>query len=102
MKEEDGEDDTGGEHDERESVGEDVMIEIHFKVAKSKVEPDQPDHITHWADCNVDPSGSLTEYHSRISLTETDPTESEEGHRREDNEGGLSVEDLQGGFISEV
>ena len=68
---------------------------------------DPPDNITDFADCDVDPSELLTEAVSVVFTTTTTTTnimsgESKEGNRGEDNEGGLSVEDLQRGFIKEV
>ena len=71
-----------------------------------KVPPDPPNHIADFAESDVDPSEFLTEADS-VVFTATTTTnimsgESKEGNRGEDNEGGLSVEDLQRGFIKEV
>ena len=71
----------------------------------SKVPPEPPDHITDCADSDVDPSELLTEAHSVVSTPTPRnimPGESKVGYSWEDNEGGLSVEDLHRGFISEV
>ena len=61
--------------------------------------------MTDSGDSHVDVSEFLTETDTRIITTTTanlKSGESKEGNRGEDNEGGLSVEDLQRGFISEV
>ena len=68
---------------------------------------DPPDNITDFADCYVDPSELLTEAHSVVFTTTTTTNkiisgESKEGHCGEDNEGGMSVEDLQRGFRQEA
>ena len=63
------------------------------------------DHITERIDSNVQPSKNPTEADPVASTANTASImtgESKEGHRGEDNEGGMSVEDLQRGFISEV
>ena len=63
------------------------------------------DHITERIDSNVQPSKNPTEADSVASTANTASImtgKRKEGHRGEDNEGGMSVEDLQRGFISEV
>ena len=99
MEEEGGEEDT--QHVERENVNYQITHQIiHFKV-----QPDRPDHITGCADCDIDPSELLTEADSVVFTTTTTNImsgKSKEGNRGEDNEGGLSVEDLQRGFREEV
>ena len=69
----------------------------------SKIPPDPPDHIADCADCDIDPSELLTEADSGVYITTTTTTimsgESKVSHNWEDNEGGMSVEDLQRGFI---
>ena len=106
----------------REGVGKDVIIEI---IPNSKVIPDHPGHIPDCADHHVDPSEPPTECNSVVSSTDNTtscttpqiprptPTtaattvngqsgESKVSDSGEDNEGGLSVEDLQRGFREEV
>ena len=90
MKEEGGGDDTGHREEEHDK---DIDSLIKTKVGQS-----HPAHITY---C-VDPSKCLTEFDSRVSIKEIDFTEVKVGNRGEDNEGGMSVEDLERGFISEV
>ena len=63
------------------------------------------DRITERIDSNVQPSKNPTEADSVASTANTASImtgKRKEGHRGEDNEGGMSVEDLQRGFISEV
>ena len=106
----------------KEGDGKDEIIEIPLI---SKVSPDQPGHITECADRHVDPSEPLTKCNSVVSSTDNTtscttpqiprptPTtaattvngqsgESKVSDSGEDNEGGLSVEDLQRGFREEV
>ena len=93
----------------REGDGKDFVIEIP-PMLKSKVIPDQPGHITDCADRHVDPSEPPTEYNSVVSSTDNTTTttvngqsgESKVSDSGEDNEGGLSVEDLQRGFREDV
>ena len=94
MEEEGGEEGTGNEKREK-------------KNQKQVLKQDPPDHIAHCADCDVDQSEILTEADSVVftaaaSTTNIMSGESKEGNRGEDNEGGMSVEDLQRGFIKEV
>ena len=69
---------------------------------------DPPDNITDFADCDVDPSELLTETDSVVFITTTTTTttiisrESKVSYSGEDNEGGMSVEDLQRGFREEA
>ena len=66
---------------------------------KCIVVPDHPDHITDCADCDVDPTEFLTKADFVVFIVTTTtnimPGESKEGNGGEDNEGGMSVEDLQ-------
>ena len=104
MEEEDGEEDT--DQEERESVGKDVLRECPFlmELNNTKVPPDQPGHIARSGKDGVDVGEPPTETHTGVltAAANVQSGESEEGDSGEDNEGGLSVEDLQGGFISEV
>ena len=88
------------------SERDDDTKKINAKICKVKVPPDPPDRIADCANCDVDPSELLTEADSVVftatTITNIMSGESKEGHRGEDNEGGMSVEDLQRGFISEV
>ena len=65
----------------------------------SKVPPDPPAHIADCADCDVDPSELLTKADSVVFITTTTTSimsgESKISYNGEDNERGLSVEDLQ-------
>ena len=69
---------------------------------KPIVRPDQPDQTTDQAECHIDPGKALTKKYFRVAITEGNFTECKVGNRGEDNEGWLSVEDLERGFISEV
>ena len=103
MEEEGGEEDT--EHVDRESVGKDDFIEGPLsKNSSVKVPPDHPGHITDSGDGNVDISESPTENDTKVFTSPVDvqSRESEVSCSGEDYEGGLSVEDLQRGNISEV
>ena len=100
MEEEGGEEDTG--HVERESED-----ESEVKKNMTMKQEDPPDHITDCANDDVDPSELLTEADSVVFTTTTTTTivlsgESKVSYSGEDNEGGMSVEDLQRGFREEV
>ena len=108
MQEEGGEEDT--QYVNRDGDGKDVIIEIRL-ILNSKESPDQPAHIKNCADRHVDPSEPPTKPYSVVSSTDNTTTttttngqsgESEVSDSGEDNEGGLSVEDLQRGFREEV
>ena len=90
MEEEDGEEDTGHEDRERGQVG--------------STRPEHPGHITDCGEDYVDVREFLAEADTRVITTtaEVEFGESKEGNRWEDNEGGMSVEDLQRRFIKEV
>ena len=95
MEEESGDEDT--QHEDRESDDQNKWLKINGRVA-----PDQPGHITHRGESDVDVSEFLTETDTGVFTTKVESGERKKGHRGEDNEGGMSVEDLQRGFISEV
>ena len=69
-----------------------------------KVAPDHPGHITDYGERHVDVGEYLAEADTRILTTtaNVESGESKESNSGEDNEGGMSVEDLQRGLISEV
>ena len=103
MEEEGGEENTGDK--EREGVGQDVFIEgPSSENTSSAVQPDQPGHVTDCGDGNVDISESRTESHSGLSAitVNVQAGESKEGDSRQDKEEGMSVENLQGGFVAEI
>ena len=104
MEEEEGEEDT--EHEERESGGKNVNIKSSVVTCfcKSKIPPDQPGHITKNRQTYVDVSEFLTETDTGVFTTTANVQsgESKESDSGEDNEGGMSVEDLQRGFIEDV
>ena len=91
----------------KEGDGKDEIIEIPLI---SKVSPDQPGHITDCVDRHVYPSEPPTKYNSVVGSTDNTTTtttnvqsgESKVSYSGEDNEGGMSVEDLQRGFREEV
>ena len=95
MEEEGGEEDT-------------LPVQWEYKVKKKPaplyIPPDPQDDVKNRADSNVDISKLLTETDSVVYITGTNVQtgESEESYNGKDNEGGLSVEDLQRGFIKEV
>ena len=93
MQEENGEEDTG--HKKRESEA---------KKGIRSLKPNCPGHIADYGEGHVDVSKLLTETDTGVFTTtaNVESGESEESNRGEDNEGGMSVEDLQRGFISEV
>ena len=105
MEEEGGVRDTGNV--KKEGVGKDF---IETRRINSKVSPDQPGHITDCADHHVDPSEPPTKTNSVVSSSDNTTTttvngqsgESKVSYSGEDNEGGMSVEDLQRGFREEV
>ena len=100
MEEEGGEEDTQqGERENADKRIADINI-IPFVIFE--VRPDSPDHQAKRADCHIEPSKLPTKYYPGVSITETGFTEGKEGKRGEDNEGGLSVEDLERGFTVEV
>ena len=88
LEEEGGEDDT-------QHVG-----ETQRKQKVSGFEQHCTAHITNHIDSNVEPSKNPTEADSLVSISMSG--ESKEGNRGEDNESGLSVEDLQRRNISKV
>ena len=88
-------DEEGGEDETRhEEKGKNRSI--------PQIQRSSPDHKTNRTNSYIEPSKLLAKYNPGVSITETDFTKCKEGNRGEDNEGGLSVEDLEGGFISEV
>ena len=96
MEEEGGEEDTeqvGREKDEKKNVNDCVTAKIS-PIFTSKENPDPPNHKTDRADRHVEPCKALTKDYPEVSVTETSFTEAKEGYRGEDNEGGLSIEDL--------
>ena len=102
VEEEGGEEDT--EHVEREGVGKDEINENKVTINIKEVVEDPPDYITDRTDSDVDISKLLTEsdvvvFTTTASIQSGEGKESDSG---EDNEGGLSVEDLQRGFREKV
>ena len=106
MEEEGGEEDSQQEGKEKD--GKKVEERESEYNEKGKVQAvckceDRPEEIPDCSDCYVNPSKSLAEDDSGIVRTKvTYSRESKVGNRWEDNEGGVSVEDLERGFISEV
>ena len=103
MEEEGGEENTGDK--EREGVWEDVFIECPTsKNTSSAVQPDQPGHVTDCGEGNVDISESRTESYSGLSAItiNVQAGESKKGGSRQDDQRGVFVENLQGGFVAEI
>ena len=105
VKEEGGEEDAGDERnesEERKRIIETLQVPSNNK---TRIQPDcPPGQITHYGEGHVDVSEFLAETETRIMTTTANVQsgESKEGNHGENYEGGLSVEDLQRGFISKV
>ena len=108
MEEEGGEDDA--QQMERENNGEEVIFRMYFWRKKRKdlkslfipsynraPDSNRPYPKNACIDGHVDPSKLFTKYNFRVGVTE-----SKVGKRGEDDQGRMSVEDLQRGGIFQV
>jgi len=102
VEEEGGEEDTEHEERERDDKNDNGRTRALNRPRKEEIYP--PDDITDCCDSYVDVSELCAETDSVVFTTTANVRsgESEGGYSGEDNEGGMSVEDLQRGFIKDV
>ena len=112
VEEEDGEEDSEAEEGENNDkrvysfivAKQTQSITIPLTWSRPHIPPAPPDNISDCCDSNIDISKLLTESDFVVFTTTVNVQsgESKESDSGEDNEGGLSVEDLQRGFREEV